>query len=195
MNIQVINKGMLSYVQIDDMYTEQEINIIRKELVFLETIKQSPDQTKAAQKNGVSLKKGHGIFLDEVYANREFSKILTINRKLFDRNILEGIAKHGCFYEHLIHSNRDSTLVNFYGSTDTYRSHRDSSIFTAVTFFSLGVFSGGNLSFSDYDVSIDPVEGRTVLFPGCVRHEAEPVIAEPGNYRVTMAQFINYNQE
>lgn len=194
MNIKLMQKGVLSYVQIDDMYTDQEIQSIEKELLFLETIKQTPDMTNSASANGVSLKTGHGIFLDEVYTNRNFSSILKLNRKLFDPKIIEGLAKQNCFYEHLVVSNHDSTLINFYGPTDTYSAHRDSSIFTAVTFFKIGDFSGGELSFVDYDVTIEPVAGRTVIFAGCTKHQAEPVVAEEGNYRVTMAQFIGYQK-
>lgn len=195
MNINLIQKDGLSYVQIDEMYTEQEIQSIEKELLFLETLKQAPDMTKSAVKDGVSLKTGHGIFLDGVFTNRDFSSILKLNRKLFDPKIAEGLAKQNCFYEHLLTTNHDLTLINFYGPKDTYNAHRDSSIFTAVTFFKIGEFSGGELSFVDYGVTIEPVAGRTVIFAGCTRHQAEPVVAEEGNYRVTMAQFIGYQKQ
>lgn len=195
MIVKAHQKGSLFYAQIDDMYTEQEIQSIEKELLFLETLKQSPEMTNSASKNGVSLKTGHGIFLDDVYTNRNFSSILKINRKLFDPKITEGLAKQNCFYEHLAVSDYDSTLINFYGPTDNYNAHRDTSIFTAVTFFKIGNFSGGELSFVDYGVTIEPVVGRTVIFSGCTKHQAEPVVAKEGNYRVTMAQFIEYKKK
>lgn len=194
MNIKLMQKDVLSYVQIDGMYTSEDIKSIEKELLFLETLKQAPDMTNSAVENGISLKTGHGIFLDGVYTDRKFSSILKLNRKLFDPKITHGLAKQNCFYEHLVASNYDSTLINFYGSTDTYSAHRDSSIFTAVTFFKIGNFSGGELSFVDYGVTIEPVAGRTVIFAGCTKHQAEPVVAEEGNYRVTMAQFIGYQK-
>ena len=192
MNIQVVHKESLFYAQIDGLYTAQEIQNIKKELIFLETLKQDSSKTHTANENGELLKKGHGIFVDDIYAKREHSLILKTNRKLFNPDIINELVKHNCFFGHVAYSTSDCTLINFYGAGDHYKTHRDTSIFTAVTFFSIGNFSGGEFSFVDHGIQILPVEGRVVLFPGCVMHKADEVIAEPNNYRVTMAQFINY---
>jgi len=192
MNVQILQQDNLSYVVIDDMYCSSEVEQINKELWFLETIKQPANLLNSAIENGVALKTGYGIFLDEVYANRNFSAILKANRKLFSDELNHQLCKHSCFYDHIGKSTTDSTLINFYGSSENYLAHRDKSVFTALTFFKLGEFSGGDLSFPEYGISIDPVVGRTVIFPGCVLHQAEPTVAAPGNYRVTMAQFFGY---
>lgn len=192
MNIQVIKRGSLSYAQIDFMYDEQEVSQISKELMFLETIKSAPESTLSATDNGKLLKHGDGIFVDDVYAERKHSTILRLNRKLFLDCVAKEMYKKDCTYLHLIRANHDTTLINFYGNNGSYESHTDSSALTAVTFFNIGSFSGGNFCFPDFDVSIKPIPGRTVIFPGCIPHRADPTFAEPGNYRVTMAQFVNY---
>lgn len=192
MNIQVNQKSNLLYVQIDNMYLDFEIEQIKKELNFLETIRDPFNTAEAAFKDGVSLKKGDGIFLDTVYRDRNHSTILKLNRRIFDLDFVEQLSQYSCFFNHIKESTKDTTLINFYGDDGGYETHCDASIFTALTFFSLGKFNGGSLVFTDYDVSIEPVEGRTVIFPGCVLHKAEMASALKGNYRVTMAQFINY---
>lgn len=195
MNIQVRNHGNLIYAQIDGLYSQQEISEIKTELVYLETVKENEQQTLSAISHGVLLKVGGGVFLEDVYRDRKFSTILKLNRKIFDAELTAELSKHNCFFNHITNSTHDETLVNFYGSNNEYKAHKDTSIFTALTFFHLGSFSGGEFVFDEHGISIDPVEGRVVVFPGCVLHSAKPVIAEPKNFRVTMAQFINYRHQ
>jgi predicted 2-oxoglutarate/Fe(II)-dependent dioxygenase YbiX len=58
-----------------------------------------------------------------------------------------------------------------------------------LTFFSLEEFSGGDLVFPEYDIKVEAVENRLVIFPGFVLHGSEEVTK---GTRVSMAQFINY---
>lgn len=192
MKVQVHQKSSLVYAQIDNMYSAEEIAIIKKELIFLESIKESLRNVPPATKNGQYLKSGSGFFIDDIYADRKCSTILQYNRRIFSEDVINELSQHSCFFNHIRNSTEDSTLVNFYGEQDLYEAHCDASIFTVLTFFSLGKFEGGYLSFTDYDVSISPDEGRTIIFPGCVFHKAEKVLAETGNYRVTIAQFMQY---
>ena len=194
MQITPYTNGSFFYTVIDDMYSEHEIALIHKELEFLQLIKQSPDKTNTAHTNGKLLKTGDGLFLDGVYSNRETSVILTLNRRLFSEEVTAALEQQNCFYRHIRASNKDSTLINFYGNMCKYDAHTDLSIFTAVTFFKIGTFLGGEFCFPHNDVEINPVAGRVVIFPGCVMHQAKPIRAEEGNYRITMAQFINYKE-
>ena len=193
MNIQHFQLEKFFYAQIDNLYTKEELQLMQKEIEFLETIKQSPEHTSSAYgKDGKVLKTGSGIFIDCIYTNRSTSKLLTFNRKLFSDDLVDKLTETNCVYKHIQNSDRDTTLINFYGPAEQYKEHCDKTVFTAVTFFGIGSFSGGNLCFTEHDVLINPVIGRTVIFPGFALHKAEPIIADIGNYRVTMAQFINY---
>lgn len=192
MQIKPYTKGSFFYTVIDDMYSQHEMALMQKEIEFLQLIKQSPEKTSTARKNGNLLKTGSGIFLDEVYANRSMSVILNLNRRLFSEEVTRTLDQQNCFYHHIRKSNKDTTLINFYGNTCKYDPHSDRAVFTALTFFKIGRFSGGEFCFPVDDVVIEPVCGRVVIFPGCVIHAAKPVIADEGNYRVTMAQFLNY---
>jgi len=193
MNMQVLNAGSLSYAVIDDMYSPQEIYAAKKEIEFLQIVKQGPSETQSAlNDDGSYLKSGGGIFIDDFYTDRSSSVLLTLNRRIFNQDLVEHLVSKNYFYRHIATSNFDSTLINFYDDSEQYKVHHDRSIFTALTFFKIGTFSGGNFCFPAHGVVIEPVEGRTVLFPGCVPHQANPICAAPNNYRVTMAQFINY---
>lgn len=195
MNIQAIQNGALSYAIIDGLYSNDELNAAQKEIEFLQYIKQAPLETNTATNDdGKILKTGKGIFVDSVYADRSKSVLLQINRKIFANEVLDYLVSKNAFYEHIRRSTHDSTLLNFYGNQEKYEGHRDSSVFTAVTFFAIGKFSGGEFLFPEYGVEIGPEVGRVVLFPGCVLHEASPTTSGPLDYRVTMAQFIGYKK-
>lgn len=195
MNIQAIQNGSLDYAIIDGLYSNDELTEAQKEIEFLQCIKQEPFETNTAiNHNGESLKTGKGIFVDTVYADRSNSVLLRINRKLFAKEVVDYLVSKSAFYEHIRQSTYDSTLLNFYGNQEKYDGHRDRSVFTALTFFAIGKFSGGEFLFPEHGVTIRPEVGRVVIFPGCVLHETAPTTSGPLDYRVTMAQFIGYKK-
>lgn len=196
MNIQYKKVGSLSYGLIDQFYTACEVNLIERELRDIFRFRLIPEKTNSSRdSNGNSRKKGTGVFLDNLYnQNRHQSDILTLNRKLFNPLISNELCKYDVFFGHLINCNKDTTLVNYYANEDYYHPHTDYSSLTAVTFFSFGEFSGGQFCFSDYEVELESISNRTVIFPGCVRHGAKPIITKENNYRITIANFINYKE-
>lgn len=196
MKVQAVQNGALFYAVIDDLYSQEELYGAQKEIEYLHQFKKPPDKTLTAKNtDGSLLKSGSGLFIDFFYGKRENSILLTINRKVFSKEVLDPLLLENCSYGHVQRSNIDMTLLNFYSNAEKYDAHTDKSIFTAVTFFKIGQFSGGEFCFPDYNEVIEPICGRTVLFPGCVRHQAKPIAAEENNYRVTMAQFINYKSD
>lgn len=183
---------------IDDFFTSQEVDDIKHELSsihlhLLETqsSRSQMDTFVATDENNIALRKSNSIFVDELFeGNRNGSKILSINRKIFvDKLLLEMLVNKSLFYRHIQNSNRDWILANFYSNDDYYKSHKDNSCFTVITFFELQKFSGGNLTFPEFDISIEPIENRCVIFPGFLQHSAEPV---SNGVRVSLAHFINY---
>jgi hypothetical protein len=65
-------------------------------------------------------------------------------------------------------------------------------VLTAVTFLKIGDFTGGEFLFPDYDEQIPFEENTTVVFPGCINHQAKLVYGNKNSYRVSIAQFLNY---
>jgi hypothetical protein len=177
---------------VDNFYSETELSEIKDELKLLSAVAElKVFVNKPAKDEEDNLKqKSNSFFLDDFYKNkRELSKVLNANRKLFSSELQTKLIEKNLFYEHIFHSNFDTTLLNFYKPTDYYQPHRDNSCFTALTFFKLEEFSGGNLVFPEYDIKVEAVENRLVIFPGFILHGSEEVTK---GIRVSMAQFINY---
>jgi predicted 2-oxoglutarate/Fe(II)-dependent dioxygenase YbiX len=177
---------------IDDFYSETELSEIKDDLKLLSAVAELKVFVNKAAKDeeNNSKQKSNSFFLDDFYENkRDLSKVLKTNRKLFSEEVKAKLLEKSLFYEHIFYSNFDTTLLNFYEPTDYYQPHRDTSCFTALTFFKLEEFSGGNLIFPEYDIKVEAVENRLVIFPGFVLHGSEEVTK---GIRVSMAQFINY---
>lgn len=191
-------KNLLEYIVIDEVYSEHELNLIKEELISLiphlkivEEVKSAydGDNVKVYKKNCLSL------WADEHYVEDRFkSNILTLNRKLFCEDIISFTKKINSFYEHIKYCNKDSTLLNFYQTGEHYKSHKDESIITAMTFIELGSIKGGGLIFTDEDAKIEFKDNRMIIFAGCISHETESIITTSNSHRVSIAQFINYKE-
>jgi hypothetical protein len=201
MNFFPLPKGTPVLV-IDDMYSELELLQIWKELEFLTTPARlgSPHETgAAADDNGEVIKSGKGVFLDEFYANRKYSDILSINRKIFSQQVTEYAVENNIFFTLLRNINLDHTLINYYDTSQEYRAHCDSSVFTAITVFYREPiqFAGGDLEFPELGLTIEKRNNRTILFPGTLRHAVTTVQMQvthdpySGYGRYSMAQFLN----
>ena len=142
------------------------------------------------------LKTGTGLFINNHYHHGlEHSSILTIGRKLFSPQVLDAVNPLSVGWEHIYRSNVDYTMVNFYASQQEYRAHRDRSVFTALIFLGMGTFEGGAFELTDFDELIPFRPNTGIIIPGCVTHRAQAITCEPGNYRVSIANFIGYRQD
>jgi predicted 2-oxoglutarate/Fe(II)-dependent dioxygenase YbiX len=177
---------------VDNFYSETELKEIKDELKLLSAVAElKVFVNKAAEdEENNSKQKSNSFFLDDFYNNkRELSKVLNANRKLFSEELRTKLVEKNLFYDHIFNVNRDTTLLNFYKPNDYYKPHKDNSCFTALTFFTLEEFYGGDLVFPEYNIKVNAVENRMVIFPGFVLHGSEDVTK---GIRVSMAQFLNY---
>jgi hypothetical protein len=195
MDIQLLQKDKFQYVVIDDFYNPDELKLIKEELQeLLPFVVCSGEHLETAKDlNGNSLKNALGLFLDKHYnSNRFESNILNLNRKIFFDEVVDECKKLNAFFSCIRHVNSDYTLINYYKNNEQYNPHRDNSTLTAITFFSLGTFKKGQFRFTEYDIEIESKENRVVIFPGCIEHASLPIESEENNYRISMAQFLNY---
>lgn len=179
---------------VDNFYNDDEVECIKKELISLFEVAKLKIFTNVAvskDENNNPHQQSNSMFLDELFSkDRSLSSILRVNRKLFDSEQLKEILiTKSLFYSYIYNSNKDVTLVNFYSTSDFYKEHKDFSCFTALSFFELESFSGGDLCFPEYDVKIKPTNNRVVIFPGFLKHSAS--VVESG-IRVSIAQFVTY---
>lgn len=192
-------KEPIPYLIIENTFSADELALIYKELEFIQPKLQSPFETSAASfPNGEFKKKATGVFLDKVYAIREFSDILRINRKLFDYETRHALTLSHPAYG-LIHTTRsDSTLVSYYEDNDYYQSHVDNSAISIVTWFFKEPknFLGGDFIFSDYNIKITPQNNMTVIFFSCYKHEVTEIKMKdktvPCSGRFSMSLFCSH---
>ena len=178
---------------IDGFYTLSELAQIMDELHSLHAVAKIgifSNSGVSLDEKGEPKQRSSSLFLDRFYGNqREFSKILSLNRKVFNGRIIKKLINSNVFYKHLNYCNLDNTLINFYRQGDYYKAHMDDSCFTAITFFELEKFNGGELFFPEYELTIEALHNRVVIFPGFISHASKKVA---NGIRVSMAQFINY---
>lgn len=169
-------KEPFEYIIIDETYTEEELKLIFLELDFWSMSKHlmGPENTGTARWNdGTPKKKNKGVFLDKAYNDRNYSNILNLNRKIFNIKL----NAPSVIFNFLKESNHDTTLVSYYENESHYKSHKDASILTAVTYLykQPKLFEGGNLVLTDYGYQFEPWFNRTYIMPGVVEHEVTEV--------------------
>ena len=184
MDIQNFDCGF-PYIVVDNLYDENELNIIWQELDFLSYSNklQPPMETGSeVDLDGNFIKSNSGIFLEEIFSNLKYSNIFKVNRKLF--NI--GIHKHpSWFFKHITYKlNYDSTLISYYDDGDYYAPHRDESTISTLTWLYREPkrFEGGDLYFTEYNECVRVKNNRALIFPGCIQHAVDNVSMEK-NYR------------
>lgn len=167
------------YLIIEDFYDEEELGLVWRELEFLLDGNKmlDPKDTGAAMHNGNPAKQNKGVFLDKIYANRSISNILNVNRKLMKLGIFKEIEKHSLIFRGINDCNKDYTLVSYYENDDHYAPHRDIFNYTALHWFfkEPKKFTGGDLSFCEFDEEIPCENNKLILFPSAMLHGVSEV--------------------
>jgi Rps23 Pro-64 3,4-dihydroxylase Tpa1-like proline 4-hydroxylase len=188
-------KSPFPYLIVDDYYDTAEVEAIWQEIYFLSYPHKFVDgsnSNKEKERDGVSVKHNKCIYLDNVYADRNISNILSINRKLFDKNITQSFSELCFGYDYFAKCNLDYTTLSYYDDGDYYLPHDDFSLYTSITWFyeEPKRFENGNLIFSDYSHDVEVKNNRMVMFPSHVRHHVDKLI---GQGRFAISQFVSRN--
>lgn len=177
-----VNKTPFPHIIINDVYSENHLNLIWKETEFLYEKLGNEESTNAAMVSVDSQqrkKRGWGLFLDHVYLRRDVSDILNISRFPYQSdNVLEAIKNIDEIYFKLYEKcDWDATLLQYYGNGDYYDSHIDESLFTIIyTYYvSPKKFTGGDLAFAEYEYFLPCENNQMIIFPSCVQHQVTPV--------------------
>jgi hypothetical protein len=173
----------VTFCIIKNFYSEDELEIIWKELENLKPQFGGPEKTGTAHNAlGHPKKDNKGIFLPQG------NPITILNRKLFRPELIHDLSKLNWFFGFLKHLNQDSTLVSYYEDSGHYKAHTDESIITAIHYLwkEPKTFVGGGLFFGDFEV---PIENNCLLiFPSCTLHEVKPL---KGYGRYALTQFVS----
>jgi Rps23 Pro-64 3,4-dihydroxylase Tpa1-like proline 4-hydroxylase len=196
MNIKTYTKNNLDYIIVDDVYSTDEIVQIKAEIDQLYGYSNNANEVGGASYASFPGTTRQAILLDDYYAmDRNKSSILQLNRRLFNSEIATESIKLNAFYGHIKNCNLDKTLINYYAPGDFYGHHVDSAIITVITFFTRGKFTGGELGFSDYDITIESLENRMVIFPACIKHYTNPIeSSDTFAQRISVVQALHYAQ-
>lgn len=197
-------------VLIDNFYSDEELKLLWREIDFLSSEKKMDyvgkdsslhsrrkDVSSAADDQGNFLRTSYYIWMDEVYLKREYSDILTVNRKLF-YNFKSIFLDHPNWIFNTATCTEDRTLLSYYSNNDQYKKHQDTCYITVLTWFykEPKQFDGGDLIIYNNggQTKIDLKNNRVVAFPGRLFHEVTPVISEqpiqPWHGRYCMSQFL-----
>ncbi|MBC8554843.1 MAG: hypothetical protein H8D23_34970, partial [Candidatus Brocadiales bacterium] len=166
------------YIVVENLWTDKEHKEMFDEMLFLEnkSLFKPPEETGTAKhEDGTNKKINTGRFIDEVWQNRDYSDILKHNRKLF--KVFENKKIEDSWYYDGLNFNSDSTLVSYYEDACYYESHRDLTVATAVSWFfkEPKKFKGGEITFTDYDLTFEVTNDLTIMFPSNIKHEVSEI--------------------
>ena len=189
----------IPFLIVQDLYDEYELRMIKKEIDFIHSAGcLTSNIGSAMDSDGNKLRKAKGIWLDSMYTHRNTSMILRINRKpMHNTEIKQSFIDLSPYHNSYAWVNKDTTLLHYYENEDAYQSHHDETVFSCVTWFfnSPKKFKGGNLTFTDLNVSVEIEDNMCVIFPSMLRHEVEEIkmqedINDEKNGRYSLAQFM-----
>lgn len=193
------------HVYVENMYNDEELEQIFAELDYYQSNKETyflpPTETGSATKedNKTPIKNNVGFFLDHVYNERKYSKILQLNRRIFDTNeILCDPSKRNLMFSNF-YPDKDWTLISYYENGGEYKEHRDKAVATACTWFFKypKKFTGGDISFPDFKYKLKSNSNCMVVFPSFIRHKVSTISMKEtdegkGLGRYCMTQFMHY---
>jgi hypothetical protein len=186
------------FLQVNDLYKSDELELIWKELDFLthpNKLVHGSYTNPEVDSKGQLLKNNRVHYLDAIYKVRNISSILTLNQKVFMPEIIEPFCNLSFGYSTIKFCNTYDTQLGYYENSDYYQAHRDSACFTALTWLykEPKQFSGGDLTFTEYDYKINIKNNMMILFPSFVMHEVDKIIMNNPEFnhgRHVIAQFI-----
>ena len=192
------------YIEIENLYTEEENKIIFDEILNHTHIFEGPEKLYSASIDGEYITKKNGYFWDLIYQKREHSRLLELNSRLFTTLQELTHSEHAMridfpwYFRNLV-LNHDETLVSYYGNGGYYNPHADNGRITALTWYwkEPKSFEGGELVFHDYDLKIELKQNYTIVFPSMIAHAVKPLEMDTDkadNYygRFSMTQFASY---
>lgn len=119
-------KDPFPHLIVENMYDEEELELIWEELKFLTKpgkLLNPEEYGVAGAKYGNPQTTALGIQLDNIYTDRNFSNILNLNRKLFNyTQIYSKLSPHYIKFER---SNSDITKIRYYHDGESYSPHAD----------------------------------------------------------------------
>ena len=194
------------YLVIDNWFNEQELDIVWKELDFLNSSNQmnraEKESSTAKDEIGNSMAAAKRANLDEIYniKRADYSNILRLKDKLRQPSFFENVKK--TFTEGTFHRftkiDRIDSLISYYENYDFYKTHNDISYLTILIWLykEPKKFDGGELELNESSNIIDCKNNRLIMFRSDNFHTVNPVIMKSEdtnkmNGRFTLTYFLD----
>ena len=168
-----------------NFYNDKELKLIWEELNFYT---KKDKLFEAKDYGGIPERtNSKALWLDQVYSDkyRSLSNILTVNRKMFDKVVLNLFSDiHDCC-SIAKDCNFDVTKVRYYHNGDVYEPHTDRMIqFLGFSYFyrEPKKFEGGELIFPKYDYTFSCDNNSLIMMPGWVEHGVSKVSIKDSDY-------------
>lgn len=172
----------VEHIVIDDFFPLDEHGKFLSECESV--IKKSSDVDKSAlDDDGNVLRKGHCCFLDRLFLDRSESYILSNFRKyLYSEKISSTIFDIDTMLQYWTLTNSDWSMVSYYENSDYYKPHKDMSLFTSLIWLNKDPqeFTGGDLTFTTHQHTIEYKNNRCVIFPSVTTHEVSEIKMKEG---------------
>lgn len=177
------------HVLVEDIFPTDLLPHINRDLIASRNQYFDPKQSGSARwPDGSPMKRNKALFLP----NNGSSLTKGVHDKFWGKDTMEffnQIPEEYDWWKHVFfRQNSFSFMVSEYSHGDCYPSHFDNSNFTILLWFypEPKPFSGGDLTFSDYGVTVPCVANTGVIFFGAEKHEVSQV---QGNGRYTLTVF------
>ncbi len=186
------------YLYIEDVFKKHELKYISQEILNMDWIMDNLERIKeerlfnsAHDENDNPMMTGNGVFIDDIYYNKDCSAALTYNRKIFQEEIKEAMESTHPANVCVNLTNFDATSLNRYNKGEKYSPHLDNSVLTCITFLSLDdkEMQGGDFVFTDYNIKFKFKNNSAVYFPSWVKHHCTEIESDATRY--SLAQFVS----
>ena len=181
----IVYEKPFPHLIIKNFYNDEELKLIWEELNFYTR----PGKFLDAKYFGGVIGKtnSHALTLDSVYREeyRHLSNILTVNRKLFDTEVVKTFSEIDDCCSIALTSNWDITKVRYYHDNEYYDPHTDRDFqFLAFSYFykEPKKFSGGEIYFPDYNYEYSCDNNSIIILPGWVQHGVKQVSITDSHY-------------
>ena len=194
MKIHICNDNkVFPFLYVDDWYTPEEEKLIWKELDFYtnsSAMRRAEDSTEedrsrpGKNEDGTFKNKAWRMDLDSTHTRREVSHILRLQpQKMKSLEMLKAIEESGPSFRMYESSNYDVTVLNYSEGGDYYASHNDTYMISTSTWLhrTPKAYTGGDITFTDIDVTLECNHNRIVMFPSYYYHEIHPIKMEDIN--------------
>lgn len=186
------------YILVKNVCSEDELRLCKNELEIVLPALKSPEFTSSAtDENGNFKKKNIGLYFNNIYNPTfvDFSPCTKIIDKVLKIVSTGNFTPHSSMNYMKVGGYCYDLLFGAYKNKDYYKPHKDCSTLTLLFWLKNKEFSGGNLTFVDFDEKILFEDNAILIFPSYYMHEVDEVTSSHDGYvRYVVTAFLHFTK-